>query len=119
MAEIHRAKVSRGKQRQGTVAPFAMIREFLDYKRGEGAVGERYLCFSGGLPAQISRKEATAILSISATDLDRLRKTDPWCLFGLKKTDSQMASVKFRLSNVYTHSEALRAESVTASSLSR
>lgn len=64
---------------------------------------------------QIGRKEAAAILGISLTELDRLRKTDPRCPVGFKKTDNQMAAVKFRLSDVYVYSEAIMAGSVSAS----
>lgn len=68
---------------------------------------------------QIGRKEAAAILGISPTELDRLRKTDPRCPVGFKKTTSQLAPVKFRLSDVYTYSVALMSEALPASSASR
>lgn len=64
---------------------------------------------------QIGRKEAAAILGVSPTELDRLRKTDSRCPAGFKKTDNQMAAVKFRLSDVYVYSEAIMAGSVQMS----
>lgn len=64
---------------------------------------------------QINRKQAAAILGVSPTELDRLRKNDPRCPTGFKKTDNKMAAVKFCLADVYAYSEAIMANAIPAS----
>lgn len=63
---------------------------------------------------QISRKEAAAILGVSITEFNRMRKNDSRCPTGFKNSDSQFAQVKFRLSDIYVYSEALMQDMIPA-----
>lgn len=63
---------------------------------------------------QISKKEAATILGISVTELDRRRKNDPRCPSGFKERDEKLAPVRFRLSDIYTYSEAIMDGSTAA-----
>lgn len=66
---------------------------------------------------QISRKEAATILGISEREFDRRRKSDPRCPSGFKERDDRNAPVRFRLSDIYTYSEAIMAGSTAATGL--
>jgi len=63
---------------------------------------------------QISKKEAATILGISERELDRRRKTDDRCPSGFKERDDRMAPVRFRLSDIYTYSEAIMSGAIQA-----
>lgn len=63
---------------------------------------------------QITKQEAAKILGFSVTELDRRRKSDPRCPKGFKERDDRMAPVRFRLSDIYTYSEAIMATAVEA-----
>lgn len=56
---------------------------------------------------QVGRKEAAAILAVSPTEFDRMRKSDPNCPEGFTNGKGRTARVKFRLSDIYTYSEHL------------
>lgn len=56
---------------------------------------------------QVSKQEAAAILCISVTEFDRMRKRDERCPQGFKRGTDRLARVYFRLSDVYAFSEAL------------
>lgn len=68
---------------------------------------------------QIGRKEAARILGIHERDLDRRRKSDPRCPAGFKKTDSRMALVKFRLSDIHAYRDSLAEDAALASKASK
>ena len=63
---------------------------------------------------QISKKEAASILGFSVPELDRRRKNDPRCPVGFKERDDRMAPVRFRLSDIYTYSEAIMSDAIQA-----
>lgn len=63
---------------------------------------------------QINKKDASQILGISVAELDRRRKTDKLCPTGFKSRDCQTAPVRFRLSDIYTYSEAIMANAIPA-----
>ncbi|MHA7809671.1 MAG: hypothetical protein ACX933_07700 [Marinobacter adhaerens] len=63
---------------------------------------------------QINKKEAAAILGISAPELDRRRRTDPRCPTGFKERDERTAPVRFRLSDIYTYSETIMNDAIPA-----
>lgn len=63
---------------------------------------------------QIGKKEAAAILGISERELDRRRKSDKRCPAGFKEHDGRTAPVKFRLSHIYTYSEAIMSDAIQA-----
>lgn len=63
---------------------------------------------------QITKKEAAKILGFSVAELDRRRRSDPRCPVGFKERDDRMAPVRFRLSDIYTYSEAIMADAIPA-----
>lgn len=63
---------------------------------------------------QITKKEAAAILGFSVAELDRRRKSDDRCPVGFKERDDRMAPVRFRLSDIYTYSEAIMKDAIQA-----
>jgi hypothetical protein len=66
---------------------------------------------------QIPKKEAATILGISVSELDRRRISDDRCPNGFKERDDKMAPVKFRLSDIYTYSEAIMNSAIPATQL--
>ncbi len=63
---------------------------------------------------QINKREAANILAMSERELDRRRKTDPRCPPGFKEHTGRTSPVKFRLSDIYTYSEAIMADAMSA-----
>jgi len=61
---------------------------------------------------QIGKKEAAAILGVSVSKFDQMRKEDPECPKGFTRGDQHNSPLFFRLSDMYTYSEALMQQSV-------
>ena len=59
---------------------------------------------------QIGKKRAAAICCVSSSEFDRLRREDPKCPKGFKRSDARNATVYFRLSDVYEYSNRLMSE---------
>ncbi|MFT7366372.1 MAG: hypothetical protein ACI9OW_001272 [Marinobacter psychrophilus] len=66
---------------------------------------------------QIPKKEAATILGIRISELDRRRISDDRCPNGFKERNDKMAPVKFRLSDIYTYSEAIMNSAVQTNQL--
>jgi hypothetical protein len=63
---------------------------------------------------QISKKQAASILGFSERELDNRRKNDKRCPKGFKEYDTRSSPVRFRLSDIYTYSEAIMNDAMEA-----
>ncbi|WP_404362543.1 hypothetical protein [Marinobacter sp.] len=64
---------------------------------------------------QISAAEAAQILGISIEELNHRRRTDSQCPAGFVEREHWMASMRFRLSDIYVYSDAIMKASIPAS----